>query len=74
MDYNVFCKIIAENLSTIRTIQANDRLASDLGLCSFDLMVLLFNLEQTIGHQIDASSMKKDITVKELFDLISEKR
>lgn len=74
MDYNVFCKIIAENLSTTRTIQANDRLASDLGLCSFDLMVLLFNLEQTIGHQIDASSMKKDITVKELFDLISEKR
>ena len=73
MDYTKFLSIIQNILPATKDILPTSRLSGDLGLCSFDMMMLLFQLERVCGCQVDVSSVKQDITVNELFELISKK-
>lgn len=57
-------------LPEVKEILPTHRLACDLGLCSFDMMMLLFQIESDCGCQVDVSTIKQDITVEELFELI----
>lgn len=70
MEYNKLCKMINDILPEAKKILPEDCLANDLGLCSFDMMMLIFQLEKECGHQISISDIKKDMTVKELFELV----
>lgn len=74
MDYTKFLSILQNICPEAEKILPENRLVSDLGLCSFDMMMLLFQLENECGYQIYISTIKQDITVKELFDLISKTR
>ena len=73
MDYTKFLSILQNILPETKVLHANSRLAGDLGLCSFDMMMLLFQVEREYGCEVDVSAVKQDITVKELFELINQK-
>lgn len=70
MNYKQLCAIITDILPKQKEISSESRLSSDLGLCSFDMMLLIFRVEEASGIQIDASSLKKDITVEELLNIV----
>lgn len=70
MNYQSLCELIIDIISTPKTINHDSRLASDLGLCSFDMMLLLFKIEEAVGIQIDISKLKSDMTVGEILDII----
>lgn len=70
MEYNKLCKIINNILSGNKKILPEDCLMKDLGLCSFDMMILIFQLEEECGYQLCISDIKKDMTVKELYELV----
>lgn len=70
MEYNQFCTMISNILPEPKKILPENCLSSDLGLCSFDMMILIFQIEEACGHQVVVSSIKQDITVKELYELI----
>ncbi len=69
MNLEQLCKII--NVETKEDV-SQKHLASDLGLCSYDMMVLLVEIEDTCGHEIDTGLIKKDMTVTELLDVINK--
>ena len=72
MDYQCLCEIINNIIPVSKTITPDSKLASDLGLCSFDMMLLLFNIEERAGVQINISNLKKNMTVKELLNVIEQ--
>lgn len=72
MNYQSLCELITTIIPTLQTIKPNSKLVSDLGLCSFDMMLLLYKLEEAVGIQIDASKLKRDMTVEELLQLIDQ--
>lgn len=64
-------EIVIEIADNNSNVSENSRIISDLGLCSFDVMVLLSRIEHEVHHPIDATVMTRDMTVKQLYDLIS---
>ena len=70
MNYQNLCELITSIIPTPQIIKPDSRLASDLGLCSFDMMLLLYKLEETVDIQIDVSKLKNDMTVEELLKII----
>ncbi len=71
MEFEQLCAIISGVLQEERIILPNDRLAEDLCLCSFDMMVIIAQIEEEYGCQLDVSSVKKNMTVQELFSAVS---
>lgn len=71
MEFEQLCAIILSVLQEKRTIFPKDRLVEDLCLCSFDMMVIVDQIEEKYGGQLDITSIKKDMTVQELFSAIS---
>ena len=71
MKYEQLCTLIHESLLDDREISPNQLLSSDLGLCSFDMMVIIGRVEEITGHQINLSDIKKDMTVQEFFSIIN---
>lgn len=70
MEYDKLCEIINDILPEKKKISPEDYIVKDLGLCSFDIMVLIFQLEEEFGHQVRISDVKKDMMIKELFELV----
>ncbi len=70
MEFNELCMIINNILPESKDIIPESCLSSDLGLCSFDIMALIYQIEKICGHEISVSAIKKDMTVKELCKLI----
>ncbi|MCD7949413.1 MAG: phosphopantetheine-binding protein [Erysipelotrichaceae bacterium] len=70
MDLEQLCKII--NVEAKEDI-LQKHLASDLGLCSYDMMVLIVEIEDSCGYEIDTSLIKKDMTIAEVLDIINKK-
>ncbi|MGN1345012.1 MAG: acyl carrier protein [Traorella sp.] len=70
MDYQSLCELIIDIISTPKTINHDSRLASDLGLCSLDMMLLFLRIEETTGLEIDMSKLKMDMTVDEILEII----
>lgn len=73
MNCQSLCELISSVISTNQPIKIDSRLASDLGLCSFDMMLLLFKIEEEAGITIDASRLKNDMTVGDLLEVIALK-
>lgn len=71
MEFKQLCTIISGVLQEERMILPTDRLAEDLCLCSFDMMVIIAQIEEEYGCQLDVASVKKDMTVQELFSVVS---
>lgn len=70
MNYMQLCKIIMDTIPVTKEIFPDSRLSSDLGLCSFDMMLLLFQIEKIIGTQVDLSLLKNDMTVSEMLNIL----
>lgn len=63
--------IISKQLSLENEAESSDHLATDLGLCSFDMMVMIVEIENICGHEINTALIKKDMTVNELLSLVN---
>lgn len=72
MEFKQLCDMINNILPKSKSIFPESRLSSDLGLCSFDMMLLIFQIEEICGHKISVSAIKKDMNVKELYKLICD--
>ncbi len=71
MNFEQFCLIINDLLPKPMEILPEHSLLNDLGLCSFDMMVLIVQIEEISEKNIDVSSMRNNMTVQELFTLIN---
>ena len=71
MDLNELKIIISKQLSLENGVKASDHLATDLSLCSFDMMVLIVEIENVCGHEINTTLIKKDMTIAELLNVIN---
>lgn len=71
MDLNELKIIISKQLSLENGVKASDHLATDLGLCSFDMMVLIVEIENVCGHEINTTLIKRDMTIAELLNVIN---
>ena len=72
MDYEQFCNMIEELMSEPAEIQREQQLSGDLGLCSFDMMMLTARIEAATGADLDVTRITKYTTVGELYDLIGK--
>ena len=70
MEYNRLCKMICSVKEKEMEIHPCDKMASDLGLCSFELMVLIVQIEGECNCEIDVSLLNYDMTVQELLDVM----
>lgn len=48
-------------------ITEDSKLRDDLGLCSYDMMLLIALLEEKTGKKINLTVLKNDLTVKGLY-------
>ena len=71
MNLNELKTVISKQLSSEDNVSATKHLATDLGLCSFDMMVMIVEIESTCGHEINTALIKKDMTVEELLNVIN---
>lgn len=51
-------------------IMYGDRIESDLGLCSFDMMLIVYEIEEELHKTIDFRKLHSDMTVKEFLAVI----
>lgn len=70
MKLEQLCSIISSQINIEEKINSTDRL-SDLGICSFDMMVIIVEIKTLCGHDVDTTLIKKDMTVLELLNLIN---
>ena len=63
MEYEKFCSLINDLLPEEQEILPNKHLSSDLGICSFDM------IEELSGRKVEISAIKKDMMVKDFFEL-----
>ncbi len=48
------------------------QLSDDLGICSYDMMVILVRIEKECDHEIDAMKICINMTVMDLLNLINK--
>ena len=72
MNYDQLCEIIKDVIPQSKEVFPDSKIVSDLGICSFDMMLLLFRIEDMMDVQIDTSLLKKDMTVNEILNVINE--
>lgn len=65
-----FCGLIHDIFPELEEVLPEQRIASDLGLCSFDIMMIIVQIEELYGCQVDVSLIKKDMTVREFFSVV----
>lgn len=71
MSYEQLCRIINKQSSKFQNITLESKLSDDLGLSSFDLMVIIVEIEEKSDRQIDVSFLHKNMTVEELLSVIN---
>ena len=69
MDYEEYCKMIEELMPEPAEIRREQQLSGDLGLCSFDMMMLTARIEAATGADLDVTRITKYTTVGELWQL-----
>lgn len=76
MNINQLCDLIRQVVS----IESDDaelskkHLLSDLGICSFDMMVILVKIERIYGLGVDTSQIQSDISVMDFCNVINNRR
>ena len=71
MSYEQLCRIINKQSSKFQNITLESKLSDDSGLSSFDLMVIIVEIEEKSDRQIDVSFLHKNMTVEELLSVIN---
>ena len=64
-------KVILQQVNYSGEIQPSSRLEDDIGVCSFDMMVIIYELEKQFNVKIDTSKFKKQMTIQDLSDLLT---
>ena len=70
MKYEQFCTLINDVFPEKKEILPENCLASDLGLCSFDLMMLICLIEKNNGNNVNLSLLRNDMTVREFYEQV----
>lgn len=70
MKYQQLCTVLRDYLVEEKEIFPEDRLSADLGLCSFDMMVIIERIEELNECHIDLSKIKKNMTVQDFYSII----
>lgn len=60
------------HLSAIKDVLPDSKLDEDLGLCSFDVMAIICDIERSKKVSVDISKFKSGMTVSEFFEAISK--
>ena len=71
MKFKQLSGIISSQMALEREIQLTEHLNSDLGMCSYDMMVLIVEIENVCGHEINTKLIKRDMTVEELLNIVN---
>lgn len=71
MKFEQLSSIISSQMALEREIKKTERLGSDVGMCSFDMMVLILEIENASGNEINTKLIKKDMTVEELLNIVN---
>lgn len=71
MKFEQLSSIISSQMALERKIQRTESLSNDIGMCSFDMMVMIVEIENACGHEINTALIKKDMTVDELLSIIN---
>lgn len=71
MKFEQLSSIISSQMALERKIKRTESLSNDIGMCSFDMMVLIVEIENACGHEINTALIKKDMTVDELLSIIN---
>ena len=70
-------KIVIEKIKEIKgkdiKINPDDKLTFDIGLCSFEMCLLICELEDTFNVQMKFDNFNNGLTVSSLADLIKER-
>ena len=72
MKLEQLCSIISSQINIEEKINSTDRL-SDLGICSFDMMVILVQIERMYGLEVDTSQIQNDISVMDFCNVINNR-
>lgn len=72
MEYDELLEIIKDVLPIKRDVQPDSKLKEDLGLCSFDMMLIILKLEKYINNEVDTSEFAKADTVNELYKIVKQ--
>lgn len=72
MELQQLCDIISSQMKLDKKIERTDCLSSDIGMCSFDMMVLIVELENACGHEINTMMIKNDMTVEEFLAVVNQ--
>lgn len=65
---------IRRQMKDLGEIYPGNILEDELGVCSFDMMAIVFELERECHTLIDASKFKKQMTVQDLVDIVEESK
>lgn len=71
MKFEELSSIISSHMALEKKIQMSEHLSSDIGMCSFDMMMLIVEIENACGYEINAELIKKDMTVEELLNIVN---
>lgn len=72
MDINQLTSIIKNVSPQNKTIELNSLLVDDLGLCSFDMMLIFGQLINQISRNIDLDDFSNAKTVNDIFQVINK--
>lgn len=70
MGFEELSAIIKENMTEPCEIRPESTLSADLHLCSFDIMMVIMQIERTAGVRVNVSGMTRGMTVEGLRALI----
>lgn len=71
MKFKQLSSIISSQMALERKIQGTETLSNDIGMCSFDMMMLIVEIENECGYEINTDLIQKDTTVDELLSIIN---
>lgn len=63
--------IILDVTGKSQIVEPESRLRRDLGISSFEMMVIIARIENSCGHQTNMELLRHDMTVNDLLDAVS---
>lgn len=70
MDIDKLIEIISLVLENKKNITADSKLKEDLGICSFDMIMIIADIEKNGEFKVNINEFKKEMTIKELRNII----
>ncbi len=70
MNFIELTDIIKQNLPEEKNINPDTRLSDDLGLCSFDMMLIIMQIDKVVSKKLDLTAFSKAKTVDDLYKIV----